>query len=102
ALTLPFLSILEILPKLARDLSRDQGKEVSLVLRGGEIEIDKRILHEIKDALIHVVRNAVDHGIEKPEARAARGKPPSGRISVAVSQREGGAVEVAVSDDGGG
>ncbi|MBI2876231.1 MAG: hybrid sensor histidine kinase/response regulator [Candidatus Tectomicrobia bacterium] len=101
-LMLPFSSYLEILPKLARDLSHAQGKKVALVIQGGEIEIDRRILEEIKAPLIHLVRNCIDHGIERPEERARKRKPPQGAVTVAISQREGGKVEVLVSDDGAG
>jgi two-component system chemotaxis sensor kinase CheA len=61
----PFSSLLEIFPKLARDLARDRGKEVEVV-RGGDIEIDRRILEEMKEPRIHVVRNCINHGIEAP------------------------------------
>lgn len=102
ALTLPCMSVLEILPKLARDVARDQGKEIAFVIHGGEIEIDKRVLQEIKDALIHVVRNGIDHGIERPETRVAKGKPAAGTLSVTVTQHEGNSIEIAVADDGAG
>jgi len=64
----PFSSLLEIFTKLARDLARDRGKEVEVVIRGGDIEIDRRILEEMKEPLIHVVRNCIDHGIEAPQS----------------------------------
>jgi len=66
---LPFSTLLKILPKVVRDLSRDQGKEVELIVRGSTIEIDRRILEELKDPFIHLIRNCIDHGIEKPEER---------------------------------
>ena len=101
-LMLPFSSFLETFPKIARDLSRDRGKEVELVIQRGEIEIDKRILEEMKDPLIHLVRNCVDHGIEKPKERELKNKPPRGMITVAISQKNGSNVEVLISDDGAG
>jgi len=101
-LMLPFSSLLESFPKLLRDLARDQGKRVELVMQGTEIEIDRRILEEMKDPLIHLVRNAIDHGIEKPEERERQGKPPRGTVTVTISQQDGGKVEVLVSDDGAG
>ena len=99
---LPFSSLLEIMPKVVRDLSHDQGKDATLTIRGGEIEIDRRILDEMKEPLIHLVRNCIDHGIEKPEERIWKGKPETGAISISVAHREGKSVEVVVSDDGRG
>jgi two-component system chemotaxis sensor kinase CheA len=101
-LMLPFSSLLEMFPKLVRDLARDQGKEVELAIRGGEIEIDRRILEEMKDPLIHLVRNGIDHGIEKPDERARKKKPPRGRVTISISQIDGHKVEVLISDDGAG
>ncbi|MCL5024401.1 MAG: response regulator [Nitrospirae bacterium] len=99
---LPFSSLLDLMPKVVRDLTRDRGKEAVLMTRGGEIEIDRRILDEMREPLIHMVRNCVDHGIERPEERAERKKAPSGTIEIAVSHRDGKSVEIVVSDDGSG
>ena len=99
---LPISSVLEILPRFVRELSRDQEKEVDLVIQGGEIEIDRRILEEIKDPLIHLVRNCIDHGIEKPEERKQNGKPSRGTITITLSQKNGSKVELIISDDGRG
>lgn len=101
-LMLPVASLVEAFPKLVRDLAHDQAKEVELVIRGTEIEIDKRILEELKDPLIHLMRNCVDHGIRKPEERASRNKPPRGTITLAFAAKNGRQVEVLVSDDGVG
>ena len=101
-LLLPFSTLLDLFPKLVRDLSREQGKEVELMIRGGEVEMDKRILEEMKDALIHLVRNCIDHGVEKPELRAQQNKPPRATITLAVSRLDGNKVEILVSDDGAG
>lgn len=101
-LMLPCQPALEILPRLVRDLARAVGKEVELSLQGGEIEIDRRVLEEIKDPLVHLVRNCIDHGIESPEERRRRGKPPQGRVTIAIVPLEGGRVEVSVADDGAG
>lgn len=101
-LMLPFSTLLSVLPKLARDLCRDQGKEAEVVIRGGHVEIDKRILEEMKDPLIHVLRNCIDHGIEKPEQRARQNKPPRATVTIAVSQVNGSKVEILLSDDGAG
>lgn len=101
-LMLPFQPALEILPRLVRDLARASGKEVDLITQGGEIEIDRRVLDELKDPLIHLVRNCLDHGIEKPEERRRLGKPPRGRVIIAIVPLEGGRVEISVADDGAG
>ncbi|MBI5741834.1 MAG: response regulator [Nitrospirae bacterium] len=99
---LPFSYLLEIMPKIIRDLSRDRGKEAELTIKGGEIEIDRRVLDEIRGPLIHLVRNSIDHGIEKPEERAAKKKPLAGAVKIDVTLKEGKSVEVLVSDDGAG
>lgn len=99
-LMLPFSVLLSILPRLVRDLAREQGKEVQLLVRGGDVEIDKRILEELKDPLVHLLRNCVDHGIEKPGER--QGKPRLATVSVTISQVSGSEVEVVVADDGKG
>ncbi|MFZ4394565.1 MAG: hybrid sensor histidine kinase/response regulator [Kiritimatiellia bacterium] len=101
-LMLPCAMFLNVLPKLVRNLCRDQSKEADLVVRGGEVEVDKRILEEMKDPLIHLVRNCIDHGIEKPDDRARLGKPSRATVTVSVTQVDGNKVEIAVSDDGAG
>lgn len=99
---LPFSTLLESFPKMVRDLARDQGKNVVLEMRGGDVEIDKRVLEEMKDPLVHLLRNSVDHGLEKPSEREKRGKPERGKIEIAVSQVDGSTVEILISDDGSG
>jgi len=98
----PFSTLLDVFPRFVRELSREQGKEVDLVMRGGGIEIDRRILERMKDPLIHLVRNCIDHGIEAPALRAQKGKPPRAKITIGISPRDGGNVEIMVSDDGAG
>ncbi|SPJ15882.1 CheA signal transduction histidine kinase [Syntrophobacter sp. SbD2] len=100
-LMLPFSSFLESFPRFVRDLSRDAGKEVELNIEGGEIEIDRRILDEMKDPLIHLVRNCIDHGIEMPEDRKNKHKPAKGNIKVSVFSRDG-RIDITVRDDGAG
>lgn len=102
AAMLPLSSLLSAFPKIVRDLSRDLGKEVEVVLLGGETEVDKRVLEGLKDPLVHLVRNCVDHGLERPEERRAAGKAPSGRLTISASQVAGGRMELLVSDDGRG
>jgi two-component system chemotaxis sensor kinase CheA len=101
-LMLPFSSLLEIFPKLVRNLSHDKSKDVQLIIHGGDIEIDRRILEEMKDPLIHLVRNCIDHGIEKQEERVRRKKPTSGIIKINISRVNSHKVEILISDDGAG
>jgi two-component system chemotaxis sensor kinase CheA len=102
AMMLPFSTILGILPMLVRNISNEQGKEASLIMTGEGIEMDRRILEEMKDPLIHLIRNCIDHGIEKPEERAINKKPRSGTITIAISRINGDKAEVIISDDGAG
>lgn len=99
---LPFSSLLESFPRFIRELARDQGKQVELATQGSEIEIDRRILEEMKAPLIHMLRNCIDHGIEQPAVRQDRGKPQHGTITVAIAQKDGGKIEILVADDGAG
>lgn len=101
-LMLQFSILLDVFPKLVRDLSRAQSKDVELVISGGEIEVDRQILEEMKDPLIHMIRNCIDHGIELPEARRQKGKPAKGKITIAISHADTNKVEILVSDDGSG
>ncbi|MFY3746431.1 chemotaxis protein CheA [Anaeromyxobacter sp. Red801] len=89
------------LRRVARDLAADLGKEIELVTEGAETELDKTVIERLGDPLVHVIRNACDHGIETPEARRAAGKPPRGTISLSARQA-GGSVVVEVRDDGAG
>jgi two-component system chemotaxis sensor kinase CheA len=99
---LPFASLLEILPHLVRELSREQGKEVELVIHGSDIELDRRMLEELKDPLIHLLRNAIDHGIETPDRRVASNKSVHGTVTLTISQQDSGKVAIQLADDGAG
>jgi len=88
-------------PRLVRDLSNKMGKMVELVLTGEQTEVDKTVLEKIGDPLVHLVRNALDHGLETPEARRAAGKPEKGRIELSA-QHESGNIVIRISDDGAG
>jgi two-component system chemotaxis sensor kinase CheA len=101
-LLLPCSYLLGALPKVVRDLAREQGKEADLLVNGEDIEIDRRVLDELKDPLIHLLRNSVDHGIEKTDARRRLGKPSRGVVTITVEPVEGNRVELTVADDGGG
>lgn len=97
----PFAEACEGFPRAVRDLARNAGKEVNLIVEGGEIEIDRSIAEGIKDPLLHLIRNAVDHGIEIPAARVAAGKATQGRITIGAALRSG-RIEIVVADDGSG
>lgn len=101
-LMLPVSTMIEAFPRFVRDLSRSQGKEVELIAQGTDIEVDKRILEEIKDPLIHLLRNCIDHGIQKPEKRLALKKPSHGTITLSCTVLDGRNLEIRISDDGGG
>jgi two-component system, chemotaxis family, sensor kinase CheA len=98
----PFSTLLEVFPRFVRELSRDQGKEVDFSISGGDVEIDRRVLEEMKDPLIHLVRNCLDHGIEPQAERTRQGKPSRGAVTIAISARNGSNVELLVADDGRG
>lgn len=97
----PIRNVWSKLPRVVRDLALACGKQAKLVTDGEETELDKTIVEAIKDPLTHIVRNAVDHGIESPEVRIARGKPAEGTLRLRA-YHEGGMVNIEVSDDGGG
>jgi len=87
--------------RVVRDLAQKMGKEIDLVLEGGEVEMDKTIIEALADPLTHLVRNSVDHGIETPDKRTAAGKKPFGTLQIKAFH-EGGQVIIEIVDDGGG
>jgi two-component system chemotaxis sensor kinase CheA len=97
----PVGEVLERFPRLVRDLGRDLSKRIRFDVEGDEIELDRSVLDEIGQPLLHLIRNAADHGIEAPEERAAAGKPEEGRILLSAS-RERNYVALRLSDDGRG
>jgi chemotaxis protein histidine kinase CheA len=99
--TLPMRTILEPLRRTVRDVCKTTGKLARLSVVGGEISLDRRILESLRGPLVHLVRNAVDHGVESPEVREARGKHREGALVIRVEQ-QGNMLFVEVSDDGGG
>jgi two-component system, chemotaxis family, sensor kinase CheA len=98
---LPLRGPLQSLGRYARDLARSLGREVEVEVEGEETRLDRRIARGLEEALLHLVRNAVDHGIEPPEARLAAGKPRAGRLRLAAAA-EGARVRLEISDDGAG
>ena len=97
----PLSMVTERLPRIARDVARKLGRQVDVEVLGAEIELDRAILEELSDPLLHVLRNAVDHGIEPPHLRLLAGKPATGRIIIAA-RRERDRVVLEISDDGKG
>jgi len=97
----PFSRHAQRLNRIVRQSSREAGKEAELNIRGGTSEIDRQVMERVVPAFEHLLRNAVIHGIETPEVREHRGKPPTGRIDIAI-RREGAEIIVEVADDGGG
>ena len=98
---IPLKKVFDKFPRLVRDLARDQDKRVDFSVEGQDIELDRTILDEISDPLMHVLRNAVDHGIEPPEERESVGKPKTGSVELRA-EREHDTVVITVEDDGGG
>lgn len=98
---LPLATLFNFFPRMVRDLAKEQGKEINLVIEGGEIPADKRIIEEMKDPLLHLLRNAIDHGIETPKERVALGKPPQAVLRLR-GYSNGSQVGIEVSDDGRG
>jgi two-component system chemotaxis sensor kinase CheA len=88
-------------PRLVRDIAREFSKEIDLVIQGEETELDKSIIEEISDPLVHLIRNAADHGVESPEAREALGKPRRGTINLSAGH-EGNHIVIEIQDDGAG
>ena len=97
----PVWQVFDRFPRLVRDVARELGKQVAFRVEGKEIELDRAILDELGDPLMHLLRNAVDHGIEPPAERRRRGKPPEGEV-VLTAQRERASVTITVADDGRG
>ncbi len=98
---LPVSHLFSRFPRMVRDIAKKLHKDVELVISGADTALDKQIMEQLVDPLQHIIRNAVDHGIESPEERKRLGKPPKGRLAVAASQ-EGNFVVISVSDDGKG
>ncbi|MDI6872183.1 MAG: chemotaxis protein CheA, partial [Bacillota bacterium] len=97
----PIDQVFNRFPRMVRDLARELGKEINLVIEGHETELDRTVVDEIGDPLVHLLRNAVDHGVEPPDVRKAVGKNPVGEVRL-TARHEGNQVVVEVSDDGKG
>ena len=97
----PVREVFDRFPRVVRDLARDLGRQVRLEVEGGDIELDRAVLDEVADPLVHLVRNAIDHGIEPPRERVKAGKTAEGRLRLSAS-RERNSVAIRVADDGRG
>ena len=98
---LPIGKVFNKFPRMIRDLSRELNKKIELVLAGEDTELDKSLVEEIGDPLVHIIRNSCDHGIETPEERVAKGKPEGGTISL-KAYNEGNQIVIQIDDDGKG
>ena len=98
---LPLSALFNLFPRLLRDIARQEGKEIELVVEGGHAQLDKKIIEELKDPLTHLLRNALDHGIEKPEDRRRAGKSPAGSLRLSATQKASSVV-IDIEDDGAG
>ncbi len=97
----PIETVFSRFPRMVRDLAKDLGKDIDLVIQGKETELDRTVIDEIGDPLVHLIRNSVDHGVEKPEIRAQNGKNPTGTILL-KAEHEGNSVVITIKDDGKG
>jgi two-component system chemotaxis sensor kinase CheA len=97
----PLSTVFDAFPRAVRDLARTQGKEVDLVIENADIGVDRSMLADVRDALVHLLRNAVDHGLEAPDLRQQLGKSPTGRVRIRV-RADGDMLHIEVEDDGRG
>ena len=97
----PVSQVFQRFPRIVRDLARSEGKSVNLVIEGAEMELDRKILDKLAEPLVHLLRNAVDHGIEAPEERKRQKKPLTGKVRLSCREEKGYAL-IEVEDDGGG
>ncbi|HVZ01381.1 MAG TPA: response regulator [Dongiaceae bacterium] len=99
---MPAAAMLAAFPAMVRDICRETGKQAKWHLKDPGVELDRKVIELVKDPLIHLVRNAIDHGIEAPDDREAAGKPRRGRIALSIAGLEGSKVSITVTDDGRG
>jgi two-component system, chemotaxis family, sensor kinase CheA len=98
---LPVSFVFNRFPRVVRDLSSKLGKQIDLIIEGGDTELDKGLTEKLVDPLTHLVRNSIDHGIESAQVRSERGKNITGRVTLRAAQ-QGGSIVISISDDGGG
>ena len=97
----PISAVFNRFPRMVRDVSKELGKEINLTIEGEETELDRTIIDEIGDPIMHLLRNSLDHGIESPEKREAKGKPRVGEVGL-IARHEGNNVVIMITDDGAG
>lgn len=102
AVMLPLSTLFKGLPRMVRELARSQKKAIDFEVSGDDVEVDKRVLDEMRDPLMHLLRNCVDHGIEPADERASGGKPRRGRLRIEVEQIAADRVQLSIRDDGRG
>jgi two-component system chemotaxis sensor kinase CheA len=98
---MPLSALFNLFPRLLRDIARQEGKEIELLVEGGQTQLDKKIIEELKDPLTHLLRNALDHGIERPAERLRSGKRGAGRLKLSAVQKSSSVV-IDIEDDGAG
>lgn len=98
---IPFEGLTQNLPRIVRDMCKKGGKDVELLIQGGDVKLDRAVLEHMTDPLVHIIRNALDHGIETLEERISLGKPAKGRITVAVARQRNNII-IEITDDGRG
>ncbi len=101
-LMFPMSEVFDVLPRMVRDIAKSKKKQVNLAVEGDDTRVDRRIIEGIKDPLIHLMRNAVDHGIEAPEQRLAFGKPAAGQLKISARINGEGKLQIVIADDGRG
>ena len=97
----PVSAVFNRFPRMVRDVSKDLGKEINLTIEGEETELDRTVIDEIGDPIMHLLRNSLDHGVESPDAREAKGKPRVGEVGL-IARHEGNNVVIMITDDGAG
>lgn len=98
----PVSSLTDTVPRMVRDIAREEQKDVDIRISGSDIEIDRRILEAMRDPFVHILRNAIDHGIEPPDIRKSRGKPSKGLLTIDISHSRAHHIIIRISDDGNG
>ena len=97
----PVSAVFNRFPRMVRDVSKELGKEINLTIEGEETELDRTVIDEIGDPIMHLLRNSLDHGVESPEKREAKGKPRTGEVGL-IARHEGNNVVIMITDDGAG